>query len=347
MCCCVEITACQCIVQCGSNKWVQNASLLPGFARVPSLLPSFPPYPLRPSLHIPLPPSLLPSLPLPPFLTLHPSLPPFLIPTPSYIPPSSLPPSTQLPPFQLPYSYLSAPSCPPPPSLLPSSSSLLSPSSLPAPLLIPSSSPSLPMSPKQPLPSGWGLGFKMKPFSWQFMKFPSLLEISSPKTPNHRVGWGIKKNIDFLGSPWHFPDFLWIFDPLYPHLDPLGWGGVFKKIYWFSGQFMTFPGLLNFWPPKIPLAPPWGRVSQNKLGSNLSHIYSNTCAKFGCGPTVVNAMLVWQSRNVRKLRHPATIATIFLERPSLGSLVVRLITGDPIGISGVTYLCVAIRSLIP
>ena len=22
--------------------------------------------------------------------------------------------------------------------------------------------------------------------------------------------------------------------------------------YWFSGQFMTFPGLLKFWPPKIP-----------------------------------------------------------------------------------------------
>ena len=48
----------------------------------------------------------------------------------------------------------------------------------------------------------------------------------------------------------------------------------------------------------------------------------------------------------RKLRHPATIATFFLERPPLGSLVVRLFTGDPIGISGVTYICVAIRSLV-
>ena len=56
------------------------------------------------------------------------------------------------------------------------------------------------------------------------------------------------------------------------------------------------------------------------------------CATFGCAPTVVNAMLVWQSRSVRKLRYPATIATIFLARPPLGSLVVRLITGDPIGI---------------
>ena len=142
------------------------------------------------------------------------------------------------------------------------------------------------------------------------MEFLRLLEILSPKTPSHRVGWGLKESIYFLGSPWHFPDF-WIFDPL-----------------------------------KSPLAPPWGRVGQNVLGSNQSHIHPNMCAKFGCGPTGVNAMLVWQSRNVQKLRHPATLATIFLERPSLGSLVVRLITGDPIGISGVKYLCVAIRSLM-
>ena len=40
------------------------------------------------------------------------------------------------------------------------------------------------------------------------------------------------------------------------------------------------------------------------------------------------------------------VKKIFLERPSLGSLVVRLITRDPIGISGDEYLCVAIRSLI-
>ena len=109
---------------------------------------------------------------------------------------------------------------------------------------------------------------------------------------------------------------------------------------------MTFPGLLNFLPPKIPPGAPWVRVGQICLGSNQSHIHPNMCAKFGCGPTGVNAMLVWQSRNEQKLRHPATLATIFLEHPSLGSLVVRLITGDPIGISGVKYLCVAIRSLI-
>ena len=38
---------------------------------------------------------------------------------------------------------------------------------------------------------------------------------------------------------------------------------------------------------------------------------------------------------------PATLATIFLERLPLGALVVRLITRDPIGISGDEYLCVA------
>ena len=37
------------------------------------------------------------------------------------------------------------------------------------------------------------------------------------------------------------------------------------------------------------------------------------------------------------------IATTFLARPPVGALVVRLITRDPIGISGVKYLCVAIR----
>ena len=147
------------------------------------------------------------------------------------------------------------------------------------------------------------------------MTFPGLLNCSPPKIPIWTPWGGVglkkkKKSIDFLGSSWHFPDF-WIFDPL-----------------------------------KSPLAPPWGRVGQTNLGSNQSHIHPNMCAKFGCGPTGVNAMLVWQSRNVQKLRHPATLATIFLERPSLGSLVVWLITGDPIGISGVKYLCVAIRSLV-
>ena len=33
------------------------------------------------------------------------------------------------------------------------------------------------------------------------MEFLRLLEMLSPKTPNHRVGWGLTKIIDFLGSP--------------------------------------------------------------------------------------------------------------------------------------------------
>ena len=178
------------------------------------------------------------------------------------------------------------------------------------------------------------------------MEFLRLLEILSPKTPSHRVGWGLKKIIDFLGSPWHFPDF-WIFDPLKSPFGPPGVGGIFKtKIIDFLGSSWHFPDFWIFDPLKSPLAPPWGRVGQICFGSNQSHIHPNMCAKFGCGPTGVNAMLVWQSRNVQKLRYPAKLATIFLERPSLGSLVVRLITRDPIGISGDEYLCVAIRSLI-
>ena len=45
---------------------------------------------------------------------------------------------------------------------------------------------------------------------------------------------------------------------------------------------MTFPGLLIFVPPKIPLAPSGGGVGQIFLGLNQSHIYPNMCAKYGC-----------------------------------------------------------------
>ena len=39
----------------------------------------------------------------------------------------------------------------------------------------------------------------------------------------------------------------------------MGWGGVgLIFVYYFSLQFMTFPGLLIFWPPKIPTATPFG-----------------------------------------------------------------------------------------
>ena len=70
--------------------------------------------------------------------------------------------------------------------------------------------------------------------------------------------------------------------------DPLrgGVGQVF--FYSFSGQFMTFPGLLIFCPLKIPLGPPGGGVGQLFLGANQSHIYPNMCGKVGRGLTVVS-----------------------------------------------------------
>ena len=46
------------------------------------------------------------------------------------------------------------------------------------------------------------------------------------------------------------------------------------------------------------------------------------------------------------MRYPATIATIILARPPLGSLVVRLLTCDDVGISGVGDLGVTIQSLV-
>ena len=93
----------------------------------------------------------------------------------------------------------------------------------------------------------------MKQFSRQFMKFSRRLEMLSPKTPNYRVGWGLKKIIDFLGSPWHFQDF-WIFDTLKSPLGPLGWGGFFFfLIIYFLGSSWHFP---DFWICD-PLNSPW------------------------------------------------------------------------------------------
>ena len=95
------------------------------------------------------------------------------------------------------------------------------------------------------------------------MEFLRLLEILSPKIPSHRVGCELKKIIDFLGRPWHFLDF-WILDPLKSPFGPPGVGwGFKKKKNWFSGQFMTFPGLFNFWPPKIPPGTPLGSGGSN------------------------------------------------------------------------------------
>ena len=94
------------------------------------------------------------------------------------------------------------------------------------------------------------------------MTFPGLLIFWPPKIqfflrPPLVGGGGKKIVIDFLNSSLNLPDF-WNLDPQPP---PPGTpqGGMGKnKLYWFSGQFMTFPGLLIFWPPKIPTATPFG-----------------------------------------------------------------------------------------
>ena len=79
------------------------------------------------------------------------------------------------------------------------------------------------ISPLTPPPVGWGGGgLKKYRFSRQFMKCLTF-DIFTHKTPNPR------------------------------------WGGVgLIFVYYFSLQFMTFPGLLIFWPPKIPTATPFG-----------------------------------------------------------------------------------------
>ena len=72
------------------------------------------------------------------------------------------------------------------------------------------------------------------------------------------VGGGEIFFIDFLDSSWHLPDFLNL-DPQPPPRNPRGGMGKKNKFYRFSGQFMTFPGVLIFWPPKIATStpPPW------------------------------------------------------------------------------------------
>ena len=89
--------------------------------------------------------------------------------------------------------------------------------------------------------------------------------------------------IDFLGSSWHFPDF-WFFYPL--KLPPPT--GFFLICFWFSGQFMIFPGLLICWHPKNSHGTLLGGAGQFFFAEDESHIYPNMCAKFGCGPTVVS-----------------------------------------------------------
>ena len=90
-------------------------------------------------------------------------------------------------------------------------------------------------------------------------------------------GGGKKIVIDFLNSSLNLPDF-WNLDLQPPPLEPPQGGMGKNKLYWFSGQFMTFPGLLIFWPPKIPTStpPPWvGRSIF--LGRNHPQICRDLC----------------------------------------------------------------------
>ena len=62
--------------------------------------------------------------------------------------------------------------------------------------------------------------------------------------------------------------------PNSPPQEPPGVGWVKNKFYWFSGQFMTFPGLLILWPPKIPTATPFGG------GGDFCYRFSRQFMKF-------------------------------------------------------------------
>ena len=96
-------------------------------------------------------------------------------------------------------------------------------------------------NPSPPVGWGWGGGGLTKiSIFWQFMKCLTF-EIFIHKTPNPR----------------------WV-----------GVGLIF--CYYFSRQFMTFPGLLICWPPKIPTATPFGGgggVGVKKLLSIFSTVH--------------------------------------------------------------------------
>ena len=94
------------------------------------------------------------------------------------------------------------------------------------------------------------------------MTFPGLLIFWPPKIPTATPvggGGGGDFFIDFLDSSWNLPDFLNV-DPQ-PPLPGTPRGGMCKFFFFyrFSGQFMTFPGVCDFWfvdPLKFPLRPP-------------------------------------------------------------------------------------------
>ena len=96
-------------------------------------------------------------------------------------------------------------------------------------------------------------------FSRQFMTFPGLLIVWPPKIPTATPfgGGGGKKLLSIFSTDHEIYRTFEIWTP--PPGTPPPQGGMGKnKLYWFSGQFVTFPGLLIFWPPKIPTATSFG-----------------------------------------------------------------------------------------
>ena len=80
-------------------------------------------------------------------------------------------------------------------------------------------------------------------------------EIFTHKTPNPRWGRvGLIFVYYFSRQFMTFPGLLIFWPPKIPTATPFGGGGGF--FYRFSRQFMKFTGLLKFWPPTPPPEPP-------------------------------------------------------------------------------------------
>ena len=105
---------------------------------------------------------------------------------------------------------------------------------------------------------GWG-GLKKYRFSRQFMKCLTF-EIFTHKTPNPRWGGvGLIFVYYFSLQFMTFPGLLIFWPPKIPTATPFGGGGLF---YRFSRQFMKFTGLLKFWPPNPPARNPRGGMGK-------------------------------------------------------------------------------------
>ena len=117
-----------------------------------------------------------------------------------------------------------------------------------------------------PPPVGWvGGGTNQNIYfldSWWNVWHMKFLPIKLP-TPGG-VGWGKLFVITFLGSSWHFPDFLF-FEPLkFPLRPPLVGGGVKKCFIDFLDSSWNLPDFWNFdpQPPPPPNPPPRGGMGK-------------------------------------------------------------------------------------